>query len=469
MPVVYDLESGRRIFANQPIAPRASNSGGLVARRYATGAGGAVAAAAASYAAQKARELFESYTSSSRKSERSKRRMPPRKRKTTRKRKRTSKKNSGRRSRAVVTSRYVKRRRPVPKIRKRDPVGFHGARVTEEQGGIRSDPQLLYIGHTTIKPDLFLKVFWMACIRKLYKEHGVDISDPNQEFAELEISNWVIYVDYYSNPYSTTLLEQPFTVTGISTLSSVANAMVTWVNNPSTPVSPDTVLTKIVLQLPGSQTEALASIDMKSMMMTLKSTSTLAVQNRTQASTGIGDETNANDIAQNPLYGYVYRGKGNGFLPKWRKPGEAGYTSFLGDKDFGLISVNNADSLTEKKKPLPPAFFTRCTRGRRTMLSPATIKKDYISDSWKFPASSFLRKFNISSQPTLVAPIIDRPSYINTRGTAKMFCYEKLLDTRLDEPDVTIGFEINSFVGMSCYYKDRKYMAPLAVVGVSAI
>lgn len=472
MPIVHDIESGQRIYGNYPVQ-NYNAGGGTIARTYTGGAAAHVLPVVAAYGAQKVREVLESMRGTSRK-------LVPAKRNrggggrggTAAKKRKTKRKKRG--TRSVLRGRYVKRRRGYPKL-KYSKIALNGCCLTEEQGGYFEDPQVCYIGHCTQKAENMHYTFWMAVLRKLYSKHGIEIADTSQTFGELRANNWQVRLQWYKSHLETAIQNtSTFTVSTADSLWSVAASIVAYCKVTANGITPDIELVSIELTVPTSTTETLAALQFKSMKMTLKSTSVLTVQNRTPASlAGTGNDDNPNDIHQQPLYGYAYEGKGNGFIPRYREPGNTSFEGFLGDKDYGIIRASSSSTLEFYRKPPPPQFFLSCKRGRRTMMSPGVIKKDKLSDKWSFNANRFYRMFDILARPDGASPGNSRSAIRVLRGSCRMFSYEKMLDARLAsgglEPVIKIGYQIESYVGASVYYREKHYMAPKQLVGVTAL
>jgi hypothetical protein len=334
--------------------------------------------------------------------------------------------------------RFTTRRAKKPKKRtKLKKLNMHGAIFKREQGGIITDPDMVYVGHSDAPNYAVNLVVWMAVIRKLLAKAGLAVSSFEQTTNELGIDGWAVDCYWHQTTGSTVTSTYKHTFVALqSLLTNVENIASTFATGT---IAPDSILKDLTLT--DTNLNRHARMSFGSMNVHLRLKSLLCIQNRTLAkTTGTADESNVNDVAQNPLYGLLYKARGSGFVPKWRDA-QVQYESFMANKDSGMIIATAANSLQDTKKPPAPGYFERCKKYRKAMMTPGVVKRDYISDVLTMSFNTYWKRFNLGTS-------LDGTVKRTFLGTAHMYALEKLCNTReTGEPDVTIGYEISLEVG----------------------
>lgn len=188
--------------------------------------------------------------------------------------------------------------------------------------------------------------------------------------------------------------------------------------------------------------------------------SKLSVQNRTPAATGAADETNALDVANNPVYGRVYEGVGTVLSVKAQDGVNNPFLKL--NKDYGFDTESGAavDVPAGIGKPPMHHAFTRCYKSSPIAISPGQIRDSVLSyrkrvtlTKFVFMVSNYLR-----SGVSLAASTSDTQNWFPNR----MIGLERKLDTRTSEPDVILGFEVNQKVMVYC--NDYRKASPLRLL-----
>lgn len=186
--------------------------------------------------------------------------------------------------------------------------------------------------------------------------------------------------------------------------------------------------------------------------------SVLSVQNRTPAATGTADETNALDVAANPLVGRIYQG--NGTEISFVAQDGGGSNTFLTlDKYYGFDTkgshVTSGAGLIGKAPP--HTAFSNCYASRMVMLAPGEIRDDVLVIKKKMSFNQFIYKMSNYLRNSSTVALSTNESQIWM--PYRMIGLERKLDTRSNEPDVSLGLETN--FKLMIYCSDRTKTAPV--------
>ena len=170
----------------------------------------------------------------------------------------------------------------------------------------------------------------------------------------------------------------------------------------------------------------------------------MALQNRTLASSAVGnDESNRNDIANNPVAGKYYMGNGTGSMLAFSNNTVDLTTNLISDPNTSLIEfdVNGANVTTDMKSVLkrPPGrqAFTQVVRSGGVIIAPGQIRNSQIR--WK-------RKLSVNTFVRIIFDALKETSATKLRlnlGKFEFFGFERKVSTGVDEPSISIGYEIN--------------------------
>ena len=357
--------------------------------------------------------------------------------------------------------RYKSKRAAKPrKVTRLPKYNMKGAVFKREDGNVVSDSDCTYVGHSNAPNKGVNFVVWMALLRALMEKAGIKVKSFEETTSALNVDNYVFKVFWFQTTSATTTSSYTLTIgappnlTFKSTCERIAQDFAVGT------VGPDSMFKDVILEDPSGDTVARMSFSSINVYLRLKSL--LCIQNRTIAKSGVADESNINDVAQNPLYGYLYKAKGTGFQPKQRFAGETSYEGFMADKDSGIIEAVALNSLKDIQKPPHPGYFQRCSRHRRDILNPGVIKRDYLEDNYKMSWNTYWRRMNLGGGPDALDGTVKRTFL----GTAHMYCHEKMLNSRSEEPDIAVGYEIN--LELSALISEKKGSFVPALVEIIA-
>ena len=168
--------------------------------------------------------------------------------------------------------------------------------------------------------------------------------------------------------------------------------------------------------------------------------SVLKLQNRTLASATAGnnDADNAMNVTNNPVIGRKYRVKGPAFVAT--KVYGPQNVNFVSDSTTGVITKDwtgtNGDDLRAMRHPISPSMFRGKVHIRGCRLQPGDIKHDILKSQFSFKFFDWFQWFKASTV-----------NYDDTYGHSNMFWFEKELETLVDEPVISVGYQKDYRIG----------------------
>lgn len=176
----------------------------------------------------------------------------------------------------------------------------------------------------------------------------------------------------------------------------------------------------------------------------------LTLQNRTQSvSGGAADETSALDVANNPLEGKVYGGYGNGPSVRFMDNSVA-VDNLIANPTSGVIQFNPTGVGISTKvqanliRPPSVSALLYCSKASRVRLGPGVLKKGHIQMKRSLNFNKFIRMFRAVLNQT-TSTVVRVPF-----GKYQLYSMEKMCNTRVSEPDIALGFELNQTYRAYC-------------------
>lgn len=333
-------------------------------------------------------------------------------------------------SRGARTVKIVKRRTSAKKTKKtkKKRTNYNSIYVTEK-GGIQADPSAVYIGHGLANTE-FIKAICRTIVHILYKKAGVDFND-FRDIPENNVTDAVFFVlrsrlRLTQTVYDETTI-QPALSSSFGTMAdNLTTQFLATLDNTREPF--DIKLTT----LNTDEDQTIATMLFKEVTFHFKVVSTLKLQNTTiAASTGTDNDLNSH-VSANPLVGKLYTRNSSGFDPRFRIPGAVtNYKHFL--VNAGLIQANSTFSANVgTKKPPPGSFFG--AKAVAKMWEPGQITVDKMQWEYHGTYDKILQQFG----NVLTTSVVSN----NKMAHSRMYGMEKLVDTRTNEPNITVGFEL---------------------------
>lgn len=351
------------------------------------------------------------------------------------------------------------------KLRKRmvDVFNRHGFTNTTEITGTVSDPDCVYVGHSTSSGPRILTVFLQACLRKLYKESAnwtcTNVTDPILGYEGFG-DGWrlILYVKdvqagtVTTSTYDTTTTDTIARIVG-DNASGVApswpnlyNFWVNYIGQASSTIAGSVQQpTRLALfQRDGNITNFyhfMGDIYFPNEIINLKVTSELKIQNRTLSATGSAD---AEDISNNPIVGRVYEVSSG--CPRTRVEG-ADLIGHVIDAT-GVITRRAAEFPTATqvimREPPDPKIFWNISKSSKVIIQPGNIKKDVITFSVRKPVYEFFQRLDWRVNTGAVASA----GSMKSMGKSALYALEDIINVNAAQ-NISVAFEVNRTE--SCY------------------
>lgn len=338
------------------------------------------------------------------------------------------------------------RRMVIPKAVK------YGIMKQDEDGGVITDANRVYVGHATCAPNDYLFLMAASIVRWLYDKADVQFT----RWDDIDPVDHRFVVGYRRTLNSPEEETTAFSASGL-TYAAIAQQVLDEMKGVMQQTQDgidwtalNTTFTTFGM-LFGAGTP-IARLPANDATFILSVKSVLRVQNRTLADHddvgGTADEqakARATDhVENNPLVGYKYRVKGKGFLVREAAFNAVTQLNTVGagygaNNDTGLIT-NDGFATNDSDKPLPPSSFQGCRKAARITLNPGGIGSDTISHVFKMKLNSFVQRFAATY-------ITDNPGYIRDfkwYGYSSMVGLESALNSRQStEQQISIAYEMN--------------------------
>lgn len=317
----------------------------------------------------------------------------------------------------------------------------HGSVWKGETGDVVTDNNCVLVGHSTVACDSVGKSVFRAIVRMGMEKARFPIQSfekPNGFIHEIR------FFDSLSSD-TLSLISAPAggTYQNVAELlyAAMLNAMATTVND-----------IKWYSYVVKSGSTQLCILFLQDVMMDLRFESNLIVQNRTVANlTGDAQTTNAENVANNPLVGRFYTGTGNSVIFKSRDD-DVTKDDVIGTNLFGEFARAGSTLPISGRMPLSDDDFSGYLKSRRVYLQPGELKKNFLVTHYKMDFQQvMLKMYQVFKQ--LGSNYLAQPNTVTTFGRRAFFMFEKCLNSRVDEPSISVGYEVNMTVMSSCYQR----------------
>lgn len=353
--------------------------------------------------------------------------------------------------RAMRTPQYGYSAGFVSKRRKANPWSRftkNGIVCTRENGVVVTgvSPSLpVFVGHSTHGAFEQLNLcFWRAMIKNIFFTHG-------QSFYDIETESpggsGSVDVEYVLNDINAApaVLGQP--VSGLS-FNQIANLLaLSWLSilrgaNGRVQVT--------IIEIRYGTSFVLAKNELLNAVVEFMSKSDLKVQNRTVAAGADEDANTTENVANQPLYGKTYSGKGSGLVARIERGIVDQGKSLLASEQTGTIAYqNNTGELWLREVPLPTAFVGQ-TKAGRLRVEPGAIKTSSLTHTWRIPLNDLWNTVRFSATQTSITK-----GRVTTRyGKYRVMALEKMICATSTDTVPVLGVEHN--LRMGCIIKLRR-------------
>lgn len=293
----------------------------------------------------------------------------------------------------------------------------------------------LYVGHATHGDNEFLQRNFFRClVRELYEKSGVRISDLQTESPGTTTINMLYVIDDVNAAEA-----QISVATAGLSYQQVANGLYNdWQTVRNTAPAERNIFISQVYLATGAHTAA--ALLYKDLIVNILVKSDLKIQNRTLATGTDEDNNSTENISNQPLYGKMYQGKGNGLISKSFNQAVNTGKSLLAANNTGLIRLApTAANLWFKDVPLASQFLPQPKMGK-VSIEPGNVKTSSVVAVYRMKQTDF---WNMLPSSAGVSSNLQ-----NRYGKYRIFALEKALCVTATDSNPALGIELNCRMGM---------------------
>jgi len=321
-----------------------------------------------------------------------------------------------------------------------------GIVIHNESGVVQSSTSCAYVGHGFANRAM-VKAMCQALVRTLFEKVGLTMVSMTDRIQGNFAGAWVVAGGTMRLQYRTTvgeaIQELAFTVIADETFDGLAERLLAGFFY-SIGVTADIFqLTGMFFSDSSTGSSRDVYVDLSNIKVLFDCDSWLTLQNRTAAvSTGPNDESNALDVANNPIEGKVYGGRGNG--PMVRFGDQAAVAAVLiADSLSGQIGFDPEAAAVGFRMKFnlirPPnlATLSYANKSSPVRLAPGAMKKGHLKYTATLKLNDWISKFKQVMQNA------ETDNIRMSSGSFEMYAFERMCNTRADEPAIQVGLELN--------------------------
>jgi len=332
-----------------------------------------------------------------------------------------------------------------PRLFKHDFYAKHGSIIKVETGGEVSDAHCVYVGFCTNPIDITHKAVGRAIVKEIWSQFGNSITRFDDVFAGVGFV-YDLEVLYMSTPVASSLNVLTVTLGTNPTYQTIVDDFVTQMVNLCLLV-PRLMVDSIRLverNVPQATAQVRGEISAGNFGLYISSSGTISVQNRSRGSDNSVSNT---DITNNPLHGKIYSGIGNHF--EVRSFVNSGASSpFFVEGNNPAFGVQSQDyQVPVSRKPFSAQDLLGVRRVTDTTLQPGEIRSGSLYYSKKINLKNFYRDYH----DAIAAPTFET----HKLGKIYMVGLEKMVNDRVSEPDISVGFEVNLTLKCAGIYRRK--------------
>lgn len=362
-----------------------------------------------------------------------------------------------------ITSGTIGRRfKRARKFKKRPKFHIRGYELHTESGGVNESAEVAYMGHGVAQYQLCRVVFGAMC-RKLFIKTGIRITDPSTPLSIGGLTsafridlNYTLFLGGPTTVNSTVFFKDAVFETVVDSLTNTIFGVAA--GNSAYYVN------KLDIFLADGQdlyvTMPSATLDMTDCKVSMRCSSVLTLQNRTLATdAGTGVSENRNDIANNPLSGKLYSGSGNGAGLRINdnignlEPLAAQFDRGVIQTQMDALAVTTAQKDIYRRPPMASAFRF-VNKAVPVNLNPGVLRTSSIV--WE--RTMVFQKFLEVMRNVMGNGISSTNNIRSNLGKYEFFGLEKLCNTRNNEPDISLGWELDQKYSASIKWFPKKML-----------
>lgn len=341
-------------------------------------------------------------------------------------------------------------RRPSNKM---DPYLRNGFKNVTEINGVVSDPNCVYVGHSTTSGHKILTIFLQSCLRKLYKQSAnwtcTNVTDPIMGY-ETASDGWRLILqirDVASGTltevsYDTVVNDTIYRIVGDSAFGvapawpDLYNFWVNYLQGAGSGASGGSQqpLRLSLYQRDGNITNFyhfMGDLYFPNERINLYITSEIRIQNRTLSATGSSD---IEDVTNNPIIGRVY--ELNSGAPRTRVEGCDLLSSVL-DSTGAVTRRAGEFSLNVMKEPPEAKIFWNLKKTARCRLEPGEIKVHKLRYEVHAEIYRFFQDLDWRPSSATIASAIQ----MKCKGKSAVFAFEDMINVNALQ-NISIAYEI---------------------------
>lgn len=356
----------------------------------------------------------------------------------------------------------------------------HGSVFTQQNNYTTTNNEIALVGHG-FGPACIMQNVFEALVLLVFRKAGYTVKSAMDRIAgEVATAHAVSHGDVkiYHKDDNGLMVRDDFAIGLNQTFSELANTITIYYLANMTPVAgaytTETTWHRLELVHSGVNSPA-ATIDLTNLILDMKLSSVLRMQNRTKAAKEAGDTSvdvdySVDDIYNNPVVGrsYIFNGSGG----KWRVArGDGSHRSqvvVLGQK--GVVDpsaypgtlLNNQTYHLQLTRPPMPNMFQNLIASKRVSLDPGEIKTARITYAKTMTFQRFYTRILDFAQRVALGANRDNAIF-NNLGRSQFFAFERKI-TVGTEPNVTIGCEVSQVFKCKAYFRKPRILSYQNVV-----
>lgn len=357
----------------------------------------------------------------------------------------------------------------------------NGYILNNDLTGNVSDPQCVYLYHSTYDINMIARGMIGGMLRALFKKAGIDVSNENTEFPLYDAAHSEQYKIVYNdrNPVtqdSTTVptYRYEYTIVDNTTFRSMMDDICQYHLSPATPFKrlidtmfgdSENIPFTLTLTVRDNSPDNVVSpwrththLTLSNQRMSIICKSAIMVQNRTKGSAAGATDYSDQRIDNQPLRGKLYEFKngdprvrtpmtiGNGISDQFEFLFNSGASPSV--RTWGQLVIPN----DYVESPPMGKFWKNVKKTSNVLIQPGDIKSAEIEVAYDLPIPELIVKFRVAAEGAYKGPGI----YYGLKShKSQILALEEVLKTPADN-FINAQFQVRQLVGAYCYAKPNK-------------
>lgn len=324
----------------------------------------------------------------------------------------------------------------------------------EELYGKVSDPNSIYMTHSTFNSALLAQVITMTWLRKVLKKAGIECKDRNAiiPLQNISVGTGGRFEYHEQHPTSGVITTTGYeTVAGetmtslLSNFGAMTTAIQTYLNGQSESLPFQLNFYSFDISIgPASKFNVSGVLDLDNEVLDVYANSEIKIQNRTSPDTATAGNQDVDRSDIQPLVGTLYEFNGD---PKLKKMGtnNANLLKLQGVVATGIKLNRSAEFTDVTYNNRPPAqIFLNCYKRSNVVLQPGEVKRGNVYFNYKGTVKSLLPKAAIETNTASLC--------YSVKCKTQMLVFEELMRTA-GTNEIVVQYERKHRVGCMSYTK----------------